>query len=60
MISGLCQGLQTLYTLYLEIINGFDEEIQCFGQAIAMMEAVIAQGKTQEERVAAHYFQMNN
>lgn len=42
-LSGLAQGLQTLYTLFLEIINGFDEGIQRFGRAIAMVQSVVDQ-----------------
>ena len=38
--AGLAQGLHTLYTLYLEIINNFDEGIQRFGQAMQMAQNV--------------------
>ncbi|MEZ4736325.1 MAG: tetratricopeptide repeat protein [Caldilineaceae bacterium] len=36
--DSLGQGLQTLYTLYLEVVNNFDEGIQRFGQALAMAQ----------------------
>ena len=36
--DGIAQGVQTLYTLYLEIINNFGEGIQRFGQAIQMAQ----------------------
>lgn len=54
-INALAQGLQTLYTLYLEIINNFDEGIQRFGQAIAMTQRVITQGETADDRAAAQH-----
>jgi predicted ATPase/DNA-binding SARP family transcriptional activator/Tfp pilus assembly protein PilF len=51
-VSGLAQGLHTLYTLYLEIINGFDAGIQRFGQAIAMAQSVADQGGVSGNGVA--------
>lgn len=40
--AGLAQALQTLYTLYLEIVNNFDEGIQRFGQAIATVQQTLS------------------